>query len=167
MKPTVPETGTVIALDNDMAVVRLNAGKSCKGCGAAAMGLCKPSGSVPIMTVKNTKRAVPGDTVTLTLDRSAKRRGFLLAYFIPVSCLITGSILGYVLKDALAISSLDVITGFTSFLLASAITFPRLRKLNTTSFLTIKEIVGKYHFSYENPEQVDSWQDLMDTTEHP
>ncbi len=155
----------MIALDNDLAVVRLNPSRSCKGCGAAAMGLCNPSGSVPVMTVKNTKRAVTGDTVTLTLDSSTRRKGFLLAYFIPVASLLAGSILGFALKNALAVSSLDVITGFTSFLIASALTFPRLKKLNTSSFLTIKGIVGKYNFNYGSSEQTDSCQSVSNAGE--
>ncbi len=127
-----------------MAVVLLNSAKSCKGCGAAAMGLCKPSGSVPIMTVKNERCAVPGDTVTITLDKPTRRKGFLLAYFIPIVSLIGGSLLGYVLKDVFLISFLDVITGFALFILSSAFTFAKLKKLTSTSFLTIKEIVGRY-----------------------
>ncbi len=153
MKPTVPETGKVISLDGDMAMVLLESAKSCKGCGAAAMGLCKPSGSMPILTVKNTKSASLGDTVTVTLDKATQRKGFLVAYFIPIASLLGGSLLGYLLKDDLAIPSLDVIAGFASFLLSSVFAVGKLKKLNSISFLTIKEIVGDSHFSCYDPGQ--------------
>ncbi len=146
MKPTVPETARVISVDGDMAVVLLDSAKACKGCGAAAMGLCKPSGSVPVMTVRNTKNAVPGDVVTITLDKQTQRKGFLLAYFIPVASLIGGALLGYAADGYFGVVSLDVISGFTLLLLSSVITLQKLKKLNGSSFLTIKQIVDEYHF---------------------
>lgn len=107
MKPTVPETGKVIKLDRDMAVVLLQSGESCKGCGAAAIGLCKSSGMTATLTVRNTKQAIPGDTVTVVLDKGIQRMGFLLAYGVPLVCFIAGSLLGYVLSREYAIPSLE------------------------------------------------------------
>src|SRR3990172_594290 len=98
MKPTVPETGKVIKVDKNMAVVLLHAGESCKGCGAAAMGLCKPSGNVSTLHVRNTVHAGIGDTVKVELDKGIQRKGFLLAYIIPIVCFFAGSIFGYVIN---------------------------------------------------------------------
>jgi positive regulator of sigma E activity len=142
MKPTVPETGRVIKLDRDMAVVLLNPEKSCKGCGAAAIGLCKPSGDITMLTVRNTKHAVPGDTVTVALDKRIHRKGFLLAYGIPLLCFFAGSMLGYVINREFSIPSLDVITGFASLLLSATFSLRRLKKLDSSSLMTTKEIVS-------------------------
>lgn len=142
MKPTVPETGRVIKLDRDMAVVMLHGGESCKGCGAAAIGLCKASGLTATLTVKNTKHAVPGDTVTVALDKSVQRRGFLLAYGIPVICFMGGTILGYVMGREFSMPSLEVITGFASLLLSGAYSLRKLKKLDERSSMMLKEIVS-------------------------
>lgn len=153
MKPTVPETGNVIRVEGDFAVVLLRAEKSCKGCGAAAIGLCKPSGGMSMVTVRNTRGAVPGDTVKMALDKQTQRKGFLLAYFIPIASLIGGSVLGYVLNDLFAVSSLDVISAFAAFFLSSVCSFRGLMRLDNTSSMTIKEIVRENHFSCPEPGQ--------------
>jgi hypothetical protein len=44
MKPAVTESGTIIRLDGDNALIMLEGGRACKGCGAAKMGMCKPKG---------------------------------------------------------------------------------------------------------------------------
>lgn len=142
MKPTAPETGKVIKLDRGMAVVLLHSVESCKGCGAAEIGLCKASGLTATLTVKNTKHAIHGDTVTVALDKGIQRRGFLLAYGIQIICFIGGSILGYIINREFSIPSLEVITGFTSLLLSGAYSFSKLKKLDSSSLMTIKEIVS-------------------------
>ncbi|MCL4476087.1 MAG: SoxR reducing system RseC family protein [Nitrospirae bacterium] len=149
MKPTVPETGMVIKLDRDMAVVLLQGGESCKGCGAAAIGLCKSSGMTATLTVRNTKHAIPGDTVTVALDRGIQRRGFLLAYGIPIICFFGGSLLGYVIGKEYSIPSLEVITGFASLLSSAAWSLRKLRKLDKSSSMMIKEIVARDSFGLE------------------
>jgi positive regulator of sigma E activity len=141
MKPTVPETGRVIKTEGDRAVVHLRSGESCKGCGAAAIGLCKASGLTAALTVLNTKRASPGDMVTVTLDTSTRRKGFLLAYVIPVVSFLGGSIPGYAMGKEFSVPSLEVITGFASLLLSAAWSLRRLRKLDNSSSMMIKEIV--------------------------
>ncbi len=146
MKPTIPETGSVIRLDGEMAVVLLHGGKACKGCGAAAIGLCKPSGGISTLTVRNTGCARPGDTVTVTLDKDVRRKGFLLAYIIPILCFLGGSILGHILGRKFSLPSLDVAAGFISLLAASTFTFRKLRRLNSSSTMKIKKIVSEGSF---------------------
>ncbi len=150
MKPTVPETGSVIKLDRDMAVVLFRSGESCKGCGAAAIGLCKASGLTATLTVRNTKHALIGDTVTVALDKSIQRKGFLLAYGIPIVFFIAGSLLGYILSRHYAIPSLEVITGFASLLLSGAWSLRRLKRLDGASLMTIKEIVSDHAYARED-----------------
>ena len=51
MKPSIPEIGTVIRLQGDIATVMLKGGESCKGCGQAKIGLCKAGGTTMMLTV--------------------------------------------------------------------------------------------------------------------
>jgi positive regulator of sigma E activity len=149
MKPTVPETGRVIKLDGDMAVVQLQGGHSCKGCGAAAIGLCKPLGGISTLTVKNSMNAAPGDTVKVSLDKAIQRRGFLLAYIIPIFCFLAGSVSGLVLGREFSIPSLEVTAGFSSLLVAAFFSYRKLKKLDNSSVMTIKEILSRNVFSPE------------------
>ncbi len=140
MKPTVPETGRVLKTEGDMAVVLMRSGESCKGCGAAAIGLCRASGLTATLTVKNTKHAVQGDTVTVVLDKHIRRRGFLLAYGIPLFSFLAGSLLGHMLGPRLSLPSLDIALGFLSLLVSSVVSYRHLRKLNASSTMTISRI---------------------------
>ena len=142
MKPTIPETGRVIRVDKDMAVILLHPGQSCKGCGAAEIGLCKSSGAVSTLIARNKVNAVPGDTVRITLDKATQTRGLLLAYVIPVVCFISGVILGHIAGKALAIPSLEVLTGFISLVGSAFYSLRKLKKLDSVSSMAIKEIVS-------------------------
>ncbi|HUO76837.1 MAG TPA: SoxR reducing system RseC family protein [Thermodesulfovibrionales bacterium] len=142
MKPTIPETGRVIRVDKDMAVILLHPGQSCKGCGAAEIGLCKSSGAVSTLIARNKVNAVPGDTVRITLDKATQTRGLLLAYVIPVVCFISGVILGHIAGRALAIPSLEVLTGFISLVGSAFYSLRKLKKLDSVSSMAIKEIVS-------------------------
>lgn len=142
MKPTIPETGRVIRVDKDMAVILLHPGQSCKGCGAAAIGLCKPSGAVSTLVARNKVNAVPGDTVRIMLDKATQTRGLLLAYVIPIVCFITGTILGHVAGKTLAIPSLEVLTGFISLVCSALYSLRKLKELDRVSSLAIKEVVS-------------------------
>jgi positive regulator of sigma E activity len=142
MKPTIPETGRVIRVDMDMAVIVLDPGKSCRGCGAAEIGLCKSSGAVSTLIAKNKVNAVPGDRVTISLDKSTQTRGLLLAYGIPLVSFVSGVILGYIAGKALAIPSLEVVTGFIWLAGSALYSLRRLKKLDSVSSLAVKEVVS-------------------------
>ncbi len=144
MKPTIPETGRIIKLEGEMAVVLLHAAKSCKGCGAAAIGLCKPSGGISTVIARNTRHAGLGDTVTMTLDNRIRRKGFLLAYVIPLTSFVFGSLIGYVAKTLVPVPSLEVFTGFASLIVSGAFTLRKLCQLDKSSSLMIKDIVPPY-----------------------
>ncbi len=139
----------MIRLEGDRALVLLRGEESCKGCGAAAIGLCKASGITATLSVKNTRHALPGDTVTVALDRSIQRRGFLLAYGIPLISFVTGSLAGHVAGTELSIPSLEVIAGFASLLLSGAFSLRRLKRLDNSSLMTIKQIVSRRDYSWE------------------
>jgi len=147
MKPTIPDTGRVVRVDKDMAVIMLHPGQSCKGCGAAEIGLCKSSGAVSTLTARNKVNAVPGDTVRITLDKGTQTRGLLLAYVVPIVCFISGVILGYAAGEALAIPSLEVFTGFISLVCSAWYSLRKLKELDRVSSLAIKEVVSDSVFS--------------------
>ena len=142
MKPEIPETGRVLKIDEETAHILLRPVKSCKGCGAAAIGLCKPNGGVSTITAKNAINAALRDTVRVTLDKNTRRKGFLFAYLIPLACFLGGSLIGYVIDVSFSLESFDIVGGFASLLISSFFSLRRLRRLDRSSSLTIKEIVS-------------------------
>jgi len=146
MKPTIPETGTVLKLDRDTAVVLLKGGTSCKGCGAGKMGLCRPAGDSMMITVKNTASASIGDTVVIGIDRRVQRAAYLLAYGAPLVSFIAGSFCGHVAGEYLSIHFLDAAAGFATLVVTSVYSFLRLRKLDSSSMMTVKHVIREYLF---------------------
>lgn len=142
MKPSVPETGMVIRLEGTTAHIILQASDSCKGCGAAKMGLCKPAGNQSTLTAKNTLDAKVGDIVKIDLDSGVQTRGYLLAFIIPLVSLVAGTIAGNMLGEYFSMPALEAISGFAVFIAASLYSFRRLKKLNASSTMVIKEIVA-------------------------
>ncbi|GAB4409314.1 MAG: hypothetical protein OHK0032_04860 [Thermodesulfovibrionales bacterium] len=142
MKPSVPEIGKVVRLDGETAAIILQGGESCRGCGAGRLGLCKPSGNISMLTAKNTIGASVGDEVKVGLNKDVHKRGYLLAFIIPLSSLVVGTLAGYIMGRYLYIPSLEVFTGFTAFLLTSLYSFKRLKRLDNSSTMEIKEIVS-------------------------
>jgi len=143
MKPSVPEIGRVVSLDGDNATIVLQGGESCRGCGAGRLGLCKPSGGISTLTAKNTIGAGIGDEVKVGLDEVVHKQGYFLAFIIPLSSLISGALIGYITGRYLYIPSLEVVTGFAAFILTSLYSFKRLRRLDNSSTMVIKEIVSR------------------------
>lgn len=147
MKPTVPETGTVITLKGDRAVVMIQAGKACRGCGAAEIGLCRAGGTTGMVEAGNTLGARVGDTVKLVLDRKVQRMGFLLAYIIPLSAFVGGSLAGHAAGRYFHLPGLDVVSGFVMLLLISLLSFRKLRRLDLSSSLEIRENMSDRTFN--------------------
>jgi len=131
MKPSVPETGTVVRLEVGNAVIMLKGGKSCKGCGAAEIGLCRAGGISMFVTADNDIGADVGDTVRIELDKRIKRKGFSLAY--------------------LSIPGLDIIMGFALLSLASYFCFRTLRKLDKSHRMVVTRVISDYLFAVERP----------------
>lgn len=140
MKPSIPETGTVIRINNGLATVMLNGGDSCKNCSAGKIGICKPSGNISIITAAATEGINPGDTVKITLDSATQSKGMFLAFIVPLLSLFAGTIAGYVIGRQFQISYIEVITGFIFFLIASLITLKRLRRIESSVRLSVKKI---------------------------
>lgn len=140
MKPSIPDIGTVIRLDNGNAVIRMKHEGSCYKCGAAAMGLCK-GGLMQEMTVKNTMSARVNDTVKIGLVRRVQYAGYILAFVIPAAALVLGIIAGHVLGDHTGVPSLEIITGFVAMLLAGFFSLRRLKRLDASHSIEIVQVI--------------------------
>jgi positive regulator of sigma E activity len=142
MKPTIPETGSVISLHGDTATVLLRGGGYCKGCGAGKIGLCRPGGRSMRLSAKNTAGARVGDIVVVGIDRETRLRGYLLAYIVPLLFFIAGTVFGHIAGGYLSIPSLEVPAGFLMLALTYLVTLRRLRLLDKSSAMTINKIVS-------------------------
>jgi positive regulator of sigma E activity len=149
VKPSVPETGTVIRLEGNSALIMLKGGGSCKGCGAAKIGLCRAGKTSMFLTAGNNLGAGVGDTVRVDLDKRIKRKGYLLAYGVPLLSLIAGTLAGHVIGDYLSTPSLEAIGGFVSLIFASLLSFRRLRMLDKANRMVISKVMSGDTFSGE------------------
>jgi positive regulator of sigma E activity len=141
MKPGIPETGTVIRLEGENAVVRMKSeGGSCGKCGVAAAGLCQ-GGLVKVLTVKNSKCARVGDTVKIGLSRGIQYRGYVLAYVMPSTALVLGAVGGHFLGIHTGYRNLDVIAGFLSLIAVSVLSLMRLIRLDSSSSIDIVKVL--------------------------
>ena len=146
MKPSVPETGRVITVDKGSALVMLEGGKSCRGCGAAKIGLCKAGGSSMFLTVRNAIMARPGDQVMIGIDARTRRTGFLFAYVIPLIAFIGGALAGNIMGMLLHLPFLDILGAFGLLFMGGAVSLTKLKALDRTSSMEIKRIVSDGEF---------------------
>ncbi|TAN42468.1 MAG: hypothetical protein EPN25_03255 [Nitrospirae bacterium] len=149
MKPTVPEFGNVIALKGDKAVVHMKGGHSCKGCGAAAIGLCRAADTSMQLTVTNGAGAKVGDTVRIGLDTGTKIRGYFLAYIIPLIFLLAGAAAGHIAGSLYGIPSLDVVCGASALGMTLFFTLRKLKELDCTAMMTITGVMHQAVFNGE------------------
>jgi sigma-E factor negative regulatory protein RseC len=84
------EIGKVIAVERDMATVRLVRHDQCGKCGACGMGA---SPSIDF-TVDNKIKAQPGQDVVVTLSDYSLFKAAFLVYTIPLIMLVLGYLLG-------------------------------------------------------------------------
>jgi len=131
MKASIPDTGTVIKLEGENAVVRMKRDGSCRKCGAAALGLCT-AGLLHILTVRNSERARVGDTVKIGLVRWVQYQGYFLAYVLPPAALLFGIVGGHFL---------GVYAGFFSLFVVSLFSFRRLKRLDACSSIKIVNVL--------------------------
>ncbi len=146
VKPSIPETGTVIRLIGDVATVLLKGDAPCKGCGAGKIGLCRPAGNSMMIMVKNTAGARVGDIVMIGIDGKVQRSAYLLAYGAPLLSLLAGSFGGHLAAVHFRIPLLDAATGFMLLIVVSLYSFLRLRRLDRDSMMTVKRIVNENTF---------------------
>jgi positive regulator of sigma E activity len=140
MKPSIPDTGTVIRLEGENAVLRMKHEGSCAKCGAAALGLCK-GGLMQELTVRNAKRARVGDTVKIGLVLRVQYAGYLLAYVVPAAALLLGMAGGHFLGAFLGFPPLDIIAGFALMAVFSYFSLKRLGRLDAASSIEIVNVI--------------------------
>ncbi|MHB8844028.1 MAG: SoxR reducing system RseC family protein [Nitrospirota bacterium] len=141
MKPSIPDTGTVIRLEGDHAVIRMKHEGSCAKCGAAAIGLCK-GGLMQELTVKNSQQARIGDTVKIGLVRGIQYRGFFLAYVIPAAGLLLGITGGHVAGAHAGFPALDILAGFFTMIAAAFFSLRRLKRLDAVNSIEIMQVIS-------------------------
>jgi positive regulator of sigma E activity len=147
MKPTVPETGTVLKTEGDIALVLLKGGQSCKGCGAGKMGLCSAGKGSMMLSAGNAVGAHAGDFVLVGIDETVRWKGYSLAYLLPLLSFVAGSFIGHLAGEHLAVPFLDAVTGFSAFLATAAFTLMRLRKLDRTCRMAIRKVLSEGVFT--------------------
>lgn len=141
MKPSIPDTGTVIRLEGDHAVIRMKHEGSCAKCGAAALGLCK-GGLMQELTVKNSKQARVGDSVKIGLVQGIQYRGFLLAYAIPAAGLVIGITGGHVAGAYAGFPALDIIAGFATMTVTAFFSLRRLKRLDAVNSIEVVQVLS-------------------------
>jgi positive regulator of sigma E activity len=140
MKPSVTEIGYVLDIEGDAAIVRMGDAETCKGCGMAALGLCRPSGPGTVIRAENRAGAIPGDRVTLALDRPVKMRGYLFAYLIPVASLVAGAFAGSWVS---IFEGMEVISALFLFVLSLPFCLVRIRRLERSGRMHISRIENR------------------------
>jgi positive regulator of sigma E activity len=154
MKPSVPEKGTVIRIEGNEALVMLEGGKSCKGCGAAKIGLCRAGGSAMFLTVRSCLAVRPGDQVVVGIDARTRRLGYLLAYIIPLIAFVFGALAGDLLGRRLGVPSLDVFAAFVSLFVFGAFSLRKLRAIDRAAMMEVKRVLSDGEFRvYEAAEE--------------
>jgi len=146
MKPSVPETGRIITIEEGRAVVMLEEGKSCRGCGAAKIGLCRSGGRSMFLTARNAKMARLGDQVMIGIDAKTRRTAFLLAYVIPLIAFIAGALAGNILGLLLDLPFLDILGAFALLFIGGAVSVTKLKALDRASRMEITRIVSDGEF---------------------
>jgi len=157
MKPTVPETGTIIRIEGGNAVIMMKGGKSCRGCGMSKIGLCRAADTSISLKAKNIVNAHVGDTVEVALDQGTKVKGYCMAYFFPVFSLLSGTFAGQLLGGHFSLQHLDVAVGFLALLLAALFSFRKLRELDATHMMVAKKIISDNIFSGEVKSEEERW----------
>lgn len=154
MKKPVVETGTVIALSDNRAQVKMDTAGPCHKCGLGEMGLCRPGGSGMSLTVENQAGAAIGDVVTIGIDDTTRRKGYWLAYVLPVVMLLVGTAFGHVVSSLTAISAFDALDvlvnadifdalfGIAALGLTMWWTAVRLKRLDNKSTLHVNKILN-------------------------
>ncbi|MDH5784760.1 MAG: SoxR reducing system RseC family protein [Chromatiales bacterium] len=94
----IEESGVVVALDGDHAIVETSRRSSCgecetKGCGTGTLSQILGRKSQQLR-VKNPVSARPGERVVLGISESALIRGSMAVYMVPLMALLFGGLLG-------------------------------------------------------------------------
>ncbi len=141
MKTSVVETARVLETDGNYATVMVEQGTSCKGCGMAKLGMCRPGGAGMVLKVRNPLNAGVGDRVKIGIDQRVHLKGYLLAFIIPLVCMFLGAIGG----SLTGLKGADVVGGFLFLGLSAYYCFRRLNSLDRNYRMYIKGIEDRVY----------------------
>ena len=153
----MPETGTIIRIEGENAVIMMKGEKACKGCGMAKIGLCRAGETAMLVRAKNIVNASAGDTVLVGLDLETKVKGYLMAYLTPVFSLLSGTLAGHLLGGHFSVQHLDFTGGLLTLLLASLFSFRKLKELDATHMMVAKKIISDNIFTGEVKSEEERW----------
>lgn len=142
MKTNIVETGIVVEKGDGTARVLLGKGQSCRKCGLAKLGLCRPGGANMIFTVEDRPDVKVGDTVMLGLKKDVQRKGYVLGFILPLAGFVISAIPGYLISYFTGIGNLEVLTGFIGLSLSLLFSLKKLNKLDKTERMHIKRILS-------------------------
>jgi sigma-E factor negative regulatory protein RseC len=142
----IVETGTVIARDGDTVRVIIDQGESCRKCGNAALGLCKPGGAGMVLDVENILGAGIGDVVKIGIDKDVQNRGYALAYVVPLMFLVLGTVIGHLLGGFYHVTFLDAVMGFLFLGVSLYFSLRAINAMDRSQRMHVKEIVEKRQY---------------------
>jgi|Deesub1362B_J571_1020462.scaffolds.fasta_scaffold00078_9 positive regulator of sigma E activity len=149
MKTNIVETGIVIHTEKNLARIQLSRGSSCKGCGMAKIGLCRPGGSGMIIDVENPVNAKVADVVTLGIRKQIRVKGYFLAYILPLGVFVLSAIVGYWGSEVFGLKGIEVVSGFLGLTVALVFSLRRLKSMDRAEKLYIKRVVENLSYSSE------------------
>ncbi len=142
MKTNVVEYGTVVETKGALAKVILDKGTSCRKCGMAALGLCKPGGSGLMVEVDNPLGAKIGDRVKLGLKKQVHRKGYILAFILPLLGFVISALTGYIFSRAMGGPALEVPVGLIGLGGSIYVGLRKLKKMDNQEKLHIEKILA-------------------------
>ncbi len=94
------ESGLVISIENDIALVNTKARHTCSSCKAESScgaGVLERyfGGGLFVSSIQNTLNAQPGDEVVIAISETKVTQASFIAYLLPLLGLIVGSISGH------------------------------------------------------------------------
>ena len=143
MKTNVVESGTVIETQGRTAKVLLDRGTTCKKCGIAALGLCRPGGSGLLVEVENPLGAKIGDKVKLGLKRKTHTKGYILGFILPLMGFVVASFIGYAIGRLTGGHALDVPLGLIGLGLSAYLGLNHLQSLDKREKLHIEKVLSR------------------------
>ena len=134
-----PETGTVISIENDRALIRLTRTKACEFCGQCSVS--KEDGMMELFAdIPEKESVLPGDRVQLVKKPGYQARAILLLLLMPLAGLLLGSGIGYLFfPENEPLEALTALFGLFLAFIASLILI-RIKKWHRGAGLTLKKL---------------------------
>lgn len=139
------DKGIVVSTDEDLARVEVDCLSACNDC--AASSLCiKKDQETGLLSVRNTLRACPGDTVTIDVPDTAYSKTLIWIFSVLLGGCLIGTTLGYLASTLipLAPSESSLVGLLLGVFMAGYWLSRRFRKINSVNlYPVITEIMRK------------------------